>query len=390
MRESVDVVVCAGGAPWELRLVRALQEPALGVRVTRRCVDHGELLGSALRDRPRAVLIDGSSPWIDRDFVMTVRRAGVAVLVIGGAARVLESIGAGWFGSDVTAIELATALHSMDAPDSEPDAIAADVGPVGAALGRLVAVWSGAGSPGRTSVAIHLATEASRSGVHTLLMDGDVWSASIAQTLQLAETPSVAQAARGTGAGWSDQIAAAVQSGPHGLHVLAGLARSELWPELREAAWRALLAAATSAYDLVVIDIAAPIERDEELAYDRVPFRRNLVTTISLERADEVVMVTAADPVGLRRAVVAHRTLHEVVPGALRNLRVALNHSPRPGRRLQECSHVISEWMGTSPAAFLPTEPLLDRVNWEGRTLYDIAPRSRWLSELRPLVEAVA
>ncbi|MEP6624289.1 MAG: hypothetical protein ABJC79_07585 [Acidimicrobiia bacterium] len=395
MNDSVDVVVCAGGVAWELRLVRSLQEAALGVRVTRRCADHGELLGSALRDIPQAVLLDGSFTWIDRDLVMTMHNAGIAVFAIGGATERLEAIGAHCLAADVTAIELATALHSLETQSRvaglERDRVASVQQPDRAALGRMIAVWSGAGSPGRTSVAIHLAIEAVRSGIRTLLVDGDVWSASIAQTLQLEETPSIAQAARGTGAGWPDQIAAAIQTGPHSLDVLAGLARSELWPELREAAWRALLAAATSEYDLVVVDVAAPIEHDEELAYDRVPFRRNLVTTIALERADEVVLVAAADPVGLRRAVVAHANLHDAVPSAIDRLRVILNHAPRPGRRLQECSHAVSEWMGAPPAAFLPPEPMFDRVNWEGRVLHDVAPRSRWLSELRPLlVEAVA
>ena len=75
------------------------------------------------------------------------------------------------------------------------------------------------------------------------------------------------------------------------------------------------------AYDLVVVDVAASIETDEELVYDRVPFRRNLVTTIALERADDVVLVAAADPIGLRRAVVAHRTLGDAPVSGDRDVR---------------------------------------------------------------------
>ena len=58
MTDALPIIVCAGGAAWELPLLRGLQRPELGVRVVRRCVDHGELLGTALRDRPRAVVLD--------------------------------------------------------------------------------------------------------------------------------------------------------------------------------------------------------------------------------------------------------------------------------------------------------------------------------------------
>lgn len=396
MTSRIEVLVCAAGASWELALVRALQDPALGVHVARRCVDHGELLGTALRDSPHAVLVDASLPWVDRDFVTTLRRAGVAVIAIGSAARPLERVGVSCFPNEVSADVIAAALYSLDGgepPLEAAETVVAGVADDEATLaipGRLVVVWGGAGAPGRTSVAIHLAVEAARSGISTALIDGDVWSASIAQTMELAESPSLAQAARLAGDGWPSPLGECMQAGPDGLDVLVGLARAELWPEVREEAWRAVLAAAVLVYELVVIDVAAPIEQDEELVYDRVPFRRNLVTTVALERADDVALIVAADPIGLRRAVVAHRTLGEIRSTGDRDVRVVLNRAPRPGRRLQDCSHAVSESMGRVPAAFLPDEPALDRVRWEGRTLQQIVPRSRWLKELRPLLGEVS
>jgi len=222
-----------------------------------------------------------------------------------------------------------------------------------------------------------------------LLIDADVWAASIAQTLDLAESPSLAQAALLASEGWPSPLTDCVQSGSEDLSVLAGLARSELWPEVREESWRAVLGAAIAGYDVVVVDVAAPIEEDEELAFDRVPFRRNLVTTLALELADHVALVAATDPVGLRRAVVAHRTLVERWGPRVPNLSIVLNRAPRAGRRLQECSRAVSDWMGAAPAALLPDEPAFDRVRWEGRSLHDVAPRSRWLRELRPLLDGI-
>ncbi len=51
MTSAVRVVLCAGGVAWEAPLVRDLQHRALGVELVRRCVDHGELLGVADRQR---------------------------------------------------------------------------------------------------------------------------------------------------------------------------------------------------------------------------------------------------------------------------------------------------------------------------------------------------
>ena len=138
------------------------------------------------------------------------------------------------------------------------------------------------------------------------------------------------------------------------------------------------------------MDLAAPIEEDEELAFDRVPYRRNLMTLTALTVADEVVLVTGGDPVGIRRGIVAHRTLAEACPDLVAKTRVVVNRVPSSARRAQDCSSQLSEWTGSSPLAFLPTEPAFERVVWEGRPLHEIAPRSPWLRELRSLSSVAA
>ena len=385
--EVLSVLVCSGGAAWELALVRGLGRPELGVRVVRRCVDHGELLGTALRDRPRAVIVDASLPWVDRDLVTTLRRAGTETVAIGASARPLEQIGIHCLPADASPEAVSALVFGLDIGTSTVGSMSTDRVPSSDA-GRLVAVWGAGGAPGRSTVAIHLAIEAASAGSRTLLIDGDVWSASIAQSLELDEAPSITQAARLAADGWPAPITECVQSGPENVAVLVGLARAELWPEVREESWRAVLAAAVLEYDVIVVDLAAPIEEDEELVFDRVPFRRNLVTTMVLERADEIVMVVGSDPIGLRRAVMAHQALLARTP-ALPDVSVILNRAPRSGRRLQDCSRAVTAWIGARPVALLPQEPNFDRVVWEGRPLHAITPRSPWLRELRVLVDAV-
>src|SRR3954468_22554423 len=103
MSDPVRIIVAAGGAAWELPLLRGLQQPELGVRVVRRCAEHGELLGTALRARPRAVVLDAALPWLDRDLVTTLHRAGVAVLAIGSRTVAIERLGIEVLDGDVDA-----------------------------------------------------------------------------------------------------------------------------------------------------------------------------------------------------------------------------------------------------------------------------------------------
>jgi MinD-like ATPase involved in chromosome partitioning or flagellar assembly len=390
----VRVITCAGGAPWEAPLVRGLQRRELGIELVRRCVDHGELLGVALRDQPRAAVIAAELPWLDRDLIGTLHEHGVTVVAVGNGlgTPLLDRIGvAHRLGPDASADDLAALLHRIGSRDQPlgPTAGSRTVERSGVEPARMVAVWGAAGAPGRTTVAVHLATEAARRGRSVLLVDGDAWSASVAQALGLDEAPSVTQAARLASEGWRQPLESCLQAGPEGCAVLAGLARSELWPEVRERAWISVMDAAREARALVVVDLAAPIEEDEELAFDRVPYRRNVMTLASLSAADEVLLLAAGDPLGVRRGIVAHRTLSDARPEVAAKVRVVVNRIPRSARRVQDCSVQLEEWTGKPPVAFLPSEPLFERALWEGRTLHSIAPRSAWLRELRGLVSAL-
>lgn len=390
MSAPVRIVLCAGGAAWEAPLVRELQHRALGVELARRCVDHGELLGVAQRDRPLAAVLSADLPWLDRDLVGELQDVGIVAVAVGPEAdrARLERIGVVHLGPEVTAESLATRLHVI-AGGRAGDQPAPEVVVDAPRLGRLVAVWGGPGAPGRTTVASELAIGLARAGHEVALIDGDAWAASVAQRFGLDESPSVTQAARLATDGWPQPIDQCLQRGPAGCSVLVGLARSELWPEVRERSWRAVLDATRERADVVIVDLAAPIEEDEDLVADRSPYRRNTMTVRALCAADDVLLVSAGDPIGLRRGIVAHRTVADVRPEVARCTRVVVNRAPTTPRRLQDCSTQVAEWTGRPPIAFLPTESAFDRVVWEGRPLHDVAPRSPWLHELRGLVGAL-
>jgi len=384
---DVRVVTCGGGAPWEAALVHGLQRRELGVQVVRRCVDHGELVGVALRERPRAAIVAAELPWLDRDLVGTLHDAGVTVMAVESVVglRPLQRIGvhhrleAGVSAEEVTAI-LAGLRGSADLGDR-----LIRTTPTAPGAGRLVVVWGTGGAPGRSTVAWHLAEEHARRGRAVMLVDGDAWGASLAQCTGVAEGPSVTRAVHLAAEGWPEPLTACLHATASGVCVLPGLPRPDLWSEVRERPWRALLDAARALADLVVVDVAAAFEEDEELSFDRPPFRRNLMTRVALEEADDIIAVAAADPIGVRRLIFAHRDLVDAIPAAPSRTRVVLNRVPTDSARSRELVHELDRWAGLRPVALLPVEPALERAVWEGRPLHQVAPRSRWLRALRTL-----
>lgn len=417
------VVTCGGGAAWEAALVRGLQRRELGVEVLRRCVDHGELVGIALRERPRAAIVSAELPWLDRELVGTLHDAGVMVIAVENVPgmRPLERMGVTLRIDPAAGAESVAALLARLGPERGsvhrdgtngttngtangtangatlsghaqdghglPDHPATGTGGSRSGSGVLLAVWGGAGAPGRTSVAVHLAVELAAQGQRVVLIDGDCWAASIAQLLGIAESPSVTKAARLASDGWPEALATCLQDGPSGVRVLAGLPRADLWPEVRERAWRAVLDEARTEADAVVVDLAASIEEDEELSFDRVPYRRNLMTRVALEEADRIVFVVDANPVGLRRAIFAHRGLVEGMPRSAERVVTVLNRTAGSTAKLREqLANELARWCELAPAGFLPVEAAFGRACWEGRSLHDVAPKSKWLRDLRELV----
>ena len=247
-------------------------------------------------------------------------------------------------------------------------------------------VWGPTGAPGRTTVAVTLAARLAAAGVRTLLVDLDTWGASVAQVLGLVdEAPGVAAAARASEQGTLDVpgLARLAPEALPGLRVLTGLPRADRWPELRAAAVEDVLRLARSVVDHVVVDTGFSVEDDEELSYDTAAPRRNAATLAALDAADHLVVVGAADPVGLQRLV---RAVQEIAlvpsprPLVVVNKVRASAAGPRPERTIRD---VLGRFAGLEEVRMLPWAPDdCDEAVLTGRALPEVRPRS-------PLVLAV-
>jgi MinD-like ATPase involved in chromosome partitioning or flagellar assembly len=372
--ERVGVLVAAGGARWEVAALQAMGGGQSGAVVLKRCVDLPDLLATAATGQARVALVAAGLPGLDADSVAHLRRAGVGVLVVAEPPdRLLELPGV----CDVLAAEtvdnalagalLAAATSAADGDtsaaegasgpsmDEEPTETAASGSGVS---GRMVAVWGPTGAPGRTTVAVGVAAELASRGHEVLLVDADGYGGAVAQHLgMLEEISGLLSAVRLANSGHLDavRLASVARSVGPGLRVLTGLPRADRWVEVREAAFEALLDAAQALCTYVVLDLGFSLEQAEQAFGSGAP-QRNQMTVTALDRADEVLVVGSADPVGLARLARGLVELPEVAPVAA--ARVVVNRvRPSLGWGEKEVRAMVEGFVTPASMHFLPDDP---------------------------------
>jgi MinD-like ATPase involved in chromosome partitioning or flagellar assembly len=232
------------------------------------------------------------------------------------------------------------------------------------AVPRVVAVWGAAGAPGRSTIAVELAAELARGRRRVALVDADSHAPSIALSLGLAdEGPGFAaacrQADRGSlDAAELDRISQPVRIGGDRIDVLTGINRPSRWPELGERRVADALEVCRSWAQYTIVDVAASLERDEEIMSDLTDGpRRNAATAAALSVADHVVAVVAADPLGVARFLRAHAELRATI-GATRVSVVA--NRLRPGAlgldARGQVRRALERFAGVRDVWFVPQE----------------------------------
>ena len=404
-------VLTAVSHRWESELVTALEASA-SLTVVRRCADLADLLAAASAGLAEVAIVSADLRSLDRAALHhlashSVRVAGAIEPGDEPGERRLRQLGIDVVvHSDAATHELEEALEQLDtltgpatlpfgeaaAPHgaSAPGASGDGEGWVPVEDSQLIAVWGPTGAPGRTTVALNLAAELAHSGARTLLVAADTYGSSIAQSLALLdEAPGVAAAARAADQGSLDlhSLARLAPEVTARLRVLTGIPRADRWPELRAAAVENVLTVARQLAECVVVDCGFAIEDDEELSYDTLAPRRNAATLTALERADELIVVGSAEPVGLQRLVRAVQDLGRIpspTPRVVINKVRASSVGTRPQRRIAEA---LSRFAGMDDLAFLPWDQAsLDGAMFAGRSLVEFAPQS----ELRRALAAVA
>lgn len=378
------------------------------VSIVRRCSELAELLAACQGGLARAAVVAEGSEDLTASLVDRLSAVGVAVLALTDSPEEnvrLRGIGVA---AEVTGVDAAALAYRIagavallagtDPPrhgDTPGGAGAGPApGPSGGTVegwperspaGQIIAVWGPAGSPGRTMLAANMAAELAAEGKSVLLVDADSYGASVAAMLGLLdEAAGLAQACRMADQGLLDaeallRIAAPVATRTGTFRVLTGITRAGRWTELRAAALSLVLTKAREIVDVTVIDTGFCLESDEELSFDSMAPRRNAATLRSLEMADTVFAVGAADSIGVPRLVRGLAELESALPQV--SPRVVLNKVRQsavgrsPERQLREA------WERYGPtvplSAFLPADPAAsDAALLSGSLLLEAAPDS--------------
>ena len=171
-----------------------------------------------------------------------------------------------------------------------------------------------------------------------------------------------------------------VQVSPR-LRLLTGIPAAHMWRQVRPAAVERVVDRLTAAADVVVADVAAPIEPAESGGRGRHDVTRDL-----LGRADDVIVVGRADPVGLGRLV---RAVHEVAELGVGRPVVVLNRSRRSvGWPEEEVVQTVERLTGHRPAAVLPDDTsLLDAALLSGRLPSDVSSQSGLVTAVEALAD---
>lgn len=356
-----------------------------GHRVAVRAARASELVQRLAHVAVDAVLVSTDEPHLDAELVRVCDAVGVRVIAVvddaaqAGRARALgvESVR---FADGFAAIEWAIVTPTTER-EQRP-------------RGHLLAVWGPAGAPGRTTAAIGLATELAARGRRVAIVDADSHAASIAPALGLLdEAPGFAAAARLVRTGSLtvdelDRVAQIVESTAGSVRVLTGITRAGRWPELGAERVAGVLEACRDWVDWTVVDVAASLERDEEISSDVFGPRRNAATIAALRAADRVVAVAGGDPVGMTRLLRAYPDLVDVVPSD--RIAVVVNKvragasglAPETG-----VAQTLQRFGGIAPTAQWPLDQsAADAALLSARPLVDVAGRSR----LRRAMQATA
>ncbi|WP_084105851.1 hypothetical protein [Demequina sp. NBRC 110056] len=363
-----------------------------GLTVARRCADLAEAMAAADGGAGGAIVVS-DDPRLTRGAVEILRRTIPVVVAVADepdAAETLRSLGVpivlgpGADPADLAAriaaelVDPSLRVHPEPPPAPPSDDDASERAPT---VGTVVAVWGPTGAPGRTTIALNIAAEAARAGAGTLLVDADTYGGAVAQAVGLTdEAPGLAGVVRLAQRGPVDATAVRRHSLAidERLAVLTGITRPQRWSELPGSAVEAALAAARSAYDVVVVDCGFSLEVDEHLQYDTRAPQRNGATLAALGAADRVVAVGSAEPLAMQRLI---HGLSSLAERGVTDPLVVVNRvrSAVAGARPEETvADVLARFAGVGSVFPVPFDPsALDAAALAGQVLAECAPRSK-------------
>ena len=342
----IRVLLAIGDPERERRLLEGLL--GNGLVVTARCLDGPSLAERAGGPDVDVALVSGELHRLTTATLIAVQEARLPLVLTadpaaasryGGLAHLLPATAGPLEVSQ--ALQAAVRSGPSYAPAS-PASSAIDGGSAyqedtakggGGDVGSVIAVLSGKGAPGATTVAIAVAAALAERGRRVVLLDADLSGGNVGAYLDLDPRRSLFALAYGRQAGqdeWERRVQEELQDGP-GFLVLNGIERAEQRSTVSVDVLTTALATLRRSFDDVVVDMGAVI-----------PGRASAATDALLRAADRLLLVANADVVALWNAQAALRQLTDALGISREAIGVVMNR--RSGREhydAEEVTHAL-------------------------------------------------
>lgn len=350
------VVVAGGGAAWESDIIDEIRHSDF-LDLRRRCLDVADVL--SLAEHCDVAVLSTDLAGLDADTVATLQRHGVRVIGIGDGDRAFD-------------------LGMLVArPGRLEEVVQEPVITTAPAAGTVIAVWGPHGAPGRSVVAASVGAALADRGQKVALVDADARGGALAQMFALLDDVSgLVAACRSANHGHvQDIVGQAVDIEP-GLKLLSGVARADMWAQVRPGPFERVIQQLAQSCDVVVVDLGPGLGDAEKHV---------------LDVARHVVVVGRADPVGLARLV---RTLHDLrdvrdllAPQAPTHVVVNQVRTTSAWTR-GDVADAVQRLAGVRPDLFVPADhQALDTAVLRGKVPAQVSSNSPFAAAMAELVE---
>lgn len=335
------VLVAIGNPERERQLLAVLR--ADGFVIAGRLLDGSSLMERVLAERVDAILVSPDLHRLSLDLLVAIAETRTPTVLLVGAADEERYEGLGYtVPADCDGPTVVAALRHALRKGAEPRTQRSAAGRDGSRRGEvdceIVALASGKGAPGTTTVAIGLAASLGAAGRRVLLIDGDLRGGSVGPYLDLDPRKGLA----GLTVGHTDlaSVADELQPGP-GFAVLAGIERPEVVERLTPGHLTRALSALQQRFDTVLID-----------AGETLPGVTSLAGAALIRSAEPVLLVATADLFGLVNARTSLRYLTEAlgIPPAV--VTVLVNRYEGGAYSVEEVGRVL----GVAVAGLVPED----------------------------------
>ncbi|MCO8190441.1 MAG: AAA family ATPase [Tropheryma whipplei] len=246
-------------------------------------------------------------------------------------------------------------------------------------MGKTIAIWGPAGSPGRTTLSINIAATLASYGKKVILIDLDTFGGVVSIYLGLDDQKSglaaICYRADSRSFTPEDLLNIAIKVPIRGglFYFLSGIAHHSRWPEINQPSLLRVIGSAKSAFDYVVMDLSFALDSVGQDTRGRLNYTL-------MGSGDFLVMVGRGDPIGICRFIRAWPEVPKAQNGRSLSIIPVINmvrHTAVGSRPTKQLREVICEYTSFQQVWQIDfDQKVCDALLLRGKTIVDCMQNS--------------